>query len=148
MRRAHFFTALALIVLSLATAGVAAAKPGPGGNRGARPPRPRVTWSAPRIEQAVAPGATAQVTVTFTSSADLSDITLRAPGGLGKVMTVAPASFASLKAGETATVTLTFAAPAEGARCRAGVLGVRAGGRAIPTVLKVKLTLAGAPCGG
>jgi hypothetical protein len=149
MHRVRFLTALALIALSLATAGVATAKPGGPGNGqgGARPPKARVTWSAPRVEQAVAPGATAQVTVTFTSSADLNDITLKAPGGLAKVMTFAPASFASLKAGETATVTLTFAAPADGARCRAGVIGVRAGGRAIPAALKVKMTVAGATCG-
>jgi uncharacterized membrane protein len=146
MSRVRILSTLALLVLILATAGVAAAKPGgPGnGNGGARPPKARITWSVARVEQSVAPGATAQMQVTLTSSADLSNVTLTMPGGIGKVLKVEPSSFASLKAGAPAAVTLTFTTPAEGAQCRGGVVQVRADGKSVPASLKVKLKVPGA----
>lgn len=141
MRRATLLIALAVVALSLSFAGSAAAKPGkPNPNK---PAKARVTWSVDRVEQTVAPGETVQVPVTLTSSADLSNISLAASGGLAKFVTVAPGTVASLKAGESLNVTLTITMPAEGARCGAGVVKVRAGNRTVPAPLKVKLLLPG-----
>jgi hypothetical protein len=144
-RSRTMLVALALAVLALLTAGGAAAKEGHGqGQRPDKPQRARITWSTPRVVQAVAPGQTVQVDVTLTSSADLANVTLRVPEGLGRVLTVEPASFASLKAGVATPVRLTIAMPATGAHSQGGVVQVRAGQRTMPAGLKVKLAIPGA----
>lgn len=58
--------------------------------------------------------------VSFTSSADLANVTFAPSGGLAKVMTAEPATIAALRAGSTASLTLSFKAPAEGGQCRGG----------------------------
>jgi hypothetical protein len=141
MRRVHLLIALALIALSLAGAGSAAAKPRKPNDP--KPPQARITWSVPRVEQTLNPGETVRVPVTLTSSAALSNVTLAVPRGLGRLLTIEPAQLGSLQAGEAKTVTMVFAAPSEGAHCQGGVIKVRAGNKVIPTPLNVKVTIAG-----
>jgi len=139
MRRIQLIVVLALIVVSLSTAGTAAAKPG-GPNTG-KPDKARITWSVARVEQTVAPGESVQVPLTITSSADLSNLSLAAAGGLGKIVSFEPSSIASLKAGVSASVTMTITLPAEGAHCQGGVVKARSGNRSVPAPLKVKVLL-------
>jgi uncharacterized membrane protein len=127
-------------VLAL-SAGAVAAKPGaPGGKDKAV--KARITWSVARVEQTLVAGQTATVDVTLTSSADVSNATLRIPGGLGRVVSVSPATF-SLKAGVAQAVRLTIAMPAEGAHSQGGVIQVRSGKRNLPQSLKVNVTVPG-----
>lgn len=121
----------------------AVAPKGGGGNGQAqnKPQQARMTWSAARVEQTVAPGQTVVVNVTLTSSADVTNVALRVPGGLGRVLKVEPSSFASLKAGVATPVKLTIAMPALGAHSQAGVIQVRVGPRNVPAALNVKLTV-------
>jgi hypothetical protein len=142
MRRLPLLIALVALALSLSVAGTAAAKPGRPGN-GPKPPQAKLTWSLPSVEQQVMPGETVRVPVTLTSSADLANISLIAPGGLGKVLKVEPAVLTSLTAGVPANVTLVISVPAEGAHCQGGVLQVRAGKKNIPAPLKVKVIISG-----
>ncbi len=132
---------LLLVALLILTVGAAAAKGG-GGGKGhlkAKPAKARITWSQPRIIQSVTPGQIGVVEVTLTSSADLTNVTLWVPGGLGRVVKVEPASFTSLKAGVATPVKLTISMLSRNAHSQGGVVLVRAGWRAIPASLKVKL---------
>jgi hypothetical protein len=138
--RSHI-AALVLIALLFCTLGTAAAKGGNGHPKAK--PKARITWSQPRVVQGVTPGQTSVVELTLTSSADLGDVTLRIPGGLGNVVRLEPAAFARLKAGVPAKVRLTIAMPAQNAHSQAGIVQVRSGKRAIPASLKVKLTVPG-----
>ena len=134
---------LILIALLILSVGAASAKGG-GGGKGppkAKPAKARITWSQPRVLQSVAPGQTSLVEVTLTSSADLTNVALQAPGGLGRVVKVEPASFTSLKAGVATPVKLTISMPAQNAHSQAGVVQVRAGKRVVPASLKVELTV-------
>jgi hypothetical protein len=134
---------LVLIALLILSVGAASAKGGGGGNGHpkAKPAKARIAWSQPRVVQTVTPGQTSVIELTLTSSADLVNVTLRIPGGLGRIMNVEPASFTSLKAGVATPVKLTISMPAQNAHSQGGVVQVRAGKRAIPALLKVKLTL-------
>ena len=136
---------LVLLMLLLLTVGAAAAKGGGGGNghAKAKPAKARITWSQARVVQAIAPGQTAVVQVTLTSSADLANVTLRASGGLGRIVKVEPASFTSLKAGVATPIKLTISMPSSNAHSQGGVVQVRAGKRAVPASLKLKLTVPG-----
>ena len=134
---------LVLIALLILTVGAAAAKGG-GGGKGhpkAKPAKAHITWSQPRVVQTVTPGQTSVVEVTLTSSTDLTNVTLRVPGGLGRVVKVEPASFTSLKVGVATPVKLTISMPAQNAHSQGGVVQLRAGKRAIPASLKIKLTI-------
>jgi uncharacterized membrane protein len=149
MARIRFLMLLAVVALSLSTAGAVAAKPGRPNSNGNKPAQARITWSVPRVEQVVAPGETVQVPVSLTSSVDLSNVTLVISGGLGRVVTIQPATIAALKAGEATNVTLSISVPSQGAHCQGGVVRVRSGNRNIPTPLNVKVSVSGAAgCNG
>jgi len=138
------FIALLLAASLLLTSGGAAAK-GHDPNRGSgKPQKAHLTWSMPRIEQSLSPGHTVEISVTLTSSTDLANLTLQPSGGLREVLTVEPATIASLKAGVTTPVKLTITMPAAGAHSQGGVIQVLAGQRHLPSKLKVKLTVPGA----
>jgi hypothetical protein len=122
----------------LSGSGAAAKEGGPGKGSG-KPPKARITWSTPRLEQTISPGQTVETTVTLTSSADLTDVRLLVPAGLRRIVTVEPATIASLKAGVATSVKLTMTMPASGVHTQGGVIQVFAGQRAVPSVLTVKL---------
>jgi uncharacterized membrane protein len=104
---------------------------------------PKLTWTPAKIVHTASPGQTTMLSVSFSSSVELHNITLAIPGDLAGVVTVAPASIARLQAGEVATVTLTIAVPAAGAHSQAGVLKVHQGKKSLPGSLKIKLTVPG-----
>ena len=134
---------LLLVTLVLLTVGSAAAQGG-GGGKGhpkGKPAKARIIWSQPRVIQTMTLGQTAEVKMTLMSSADLANVTLRVPGGLGRVVKVEPASFAQLKAGVATPVTLTIRMPSQNAHSQGGVVQVRSGMRALPHALKVKLVV-------
>lgn len=142
----YLFTSLIVVGLVLLVIGTTFASPRKGaspGKGGAH--KARVTWSLKRVSQTLSPGQTTQVGVTLTSNVELTNVTVRVPGNLGKAVQLAPSSFASLKAGSATPVTLSISMPVQGASNLSGVVQVRAGkGRTVPSVLPVKLKLAGA----
>jgi hypothetical protein len=125
------------------TSGGAAAKEGGPGRGPGKQQKPHLTWSTPRLEQTVSPGQTVEVSVTLTSSADLTNLTFQVSGGLREMLTVEPTSTTSLKAGVATPVKLIITMPATGAHNQGGVIQVRAGQRNLPSAFKVKLTVPG-----
>jgi hypothetical protein len=139
-------TVLALLLLAgsvlLTNDGAAAKGGGPDKGQG-KPQRAHITWSTPRIEQNITPGQTVTVTVNLTSTADLTNVALRVPGGLRHVVAVEPAAIASLKAGVAIPVKLTMTMPTSGAHNQGGIVQVRVEQRNVPSALHIKLTLPG-----
>jgi hypothetical protein len=119
-----------LLVVSVSTA---FAKPGQG--------KGKITWTPGRIEQIVQPGKTVTVKVSFVSPVDLTNVTFRISGGLSRIVSVEPASLATVHAGETQAITLTINQPTEKAHNQGGVVQVRVGQRNQPQSLKVKITI-------
>jgi hypothetical protein len=144
---------MALLGLLALTLGAAAAKdkdgPGRPGKPGEPPRAAQITWSVPRVVQQMAGGTEATVDVTFTSSADLEQVALRVPGGLGRVLKVEPASWDKVAANTPVAVRLTFATPAKLTRgALGGVVQVRAGQKALGQPLPVRAVFRAGDGGG
>lgn len=137
-RHRRLIASLVLLGILLLTVGAAAAKDRPN-----KPHHdaPRITWSARKIEQTLAPGQSATMTASFTSTVDLQNVTLNVPGRLAKVMTVSPASFAAVSANTATQVTLTISVPSAWKGNVAGVVQVRAGKRVVAQLLNVRVTV-------
>jgi hypothetical protein len=98
------------------------------GDREHRPPA--IVWSPGQVEATVVRGGTETAEVSFTSSRDLTDVSLSISRGLAPYVAVSPSSIPSVEAGTQTTVTLTLSAPARTwFRTRHGMLGLRAGGK-------------------
>lgn len=103
----------------------------------------RITWSLARVEREVAPGATTTVSVSFRSSAAVDNLRLQVNGGLGRVVTVAPATIAHVDANTAVAVTLTITVPAGAKSGAAGVIQIKSGKRTVPQNLHVKVRVPG-----
>ncbi len=134
-RRRTAMALLLLLTLFIGAASVAHAQRGDAQPR-TKPARPRLTWSVPRVVQALQPGETRTLQVTLTSDVALEGVRLRVAGGLAGVVQVSPATF-DLKAGVPQSITLTLTLPAEHTGSRAGVIQARIGQRNVPRSLKV-----------
>lgn len=147
VRARQLLSVLALLALVALSAGAAAArgqpdKPGKPGKPGEPPKAALITWSVPSVVQQLPGGGQATVEVSFTSSADLEQVTLRVPGALGRVVTAEPAGWDRLAANTPVTVRLNINVPAKLARgALGGVVQVRAGQRALGRPLPVRVVL-------
>ena len=150
-RHRYLIMTLGIVTLLLLSFGAAAAKgndkPKPLHGGAGHPPagkgKPaRLTWTPGRLVQAVTAGQTLHVTATFTSSADIAEVTLVIPGGLGRVMKADTAKLTNIKAGAVTTVSFTVTMPATNAHTQGGVVQVRAGQRMLTRPLPVLLTVA------
>ncbi|GIK40856.1 MAG: hypothetical protein BroJett011_46890 [Chloroflexota bacterium] len=124
---------LLLVGFLVVSAGTAFAKPGHG--------KGKITWTPGRVEQVVEPGQTVTVKASFVSPVDLTHVTFRLSGGLSRIVSIEPASLATVKAGSTQTITLTITQPTEKAHNQGGVMQVRVGQRNQPHSLKIKITV-------
>ncbi len=124
-----------LFVVGLLVVSVNPAFAKPGGGKG------KITWTPGRVKQIVQPGETVTVTASFVSPIDLANVTFRLSGGLSQIVSVEPASLATVKAGEPQTITLTITQPTENAHSQGGVMWVRVGPRNQPQSLKIKITV-------
>lgn len=134
-RRRAAMALLLLLTLFIGGVNMAHAQRGDSPPR-AKPDRPRLTWSVPRVVQTLQPGETRTLQVTLTSDVALQGVRLRVAGGLGRVVQVSPATF-DLEAGAPKSITLTLTLPADHAGSRAGVIQARVGQRNVPQSLKV-----------
>jgi hypothetical protein len=142
MRRSHqLFGALLFGALLVLTSTVASAAPGGNGNGNAfgLKNKGRITWSVKRVREVLAPGQSTTVSVTMTSSADLSGVELRATNGLADVVTLGTTGPIDVQAGVPVTVKLTLSLPADAVDSRAGVVKVHVDNRVIPATLKVQV---------
>jgi hypothetical protein len=102
-----------------------------------------VVW-APRVVTAtLAPGASQDVTATFTVTRALTNVRVRLVPPHGTAVTVTPSTFASLQPGQTYTVHLHLQVPAGAHRGAYNtVLQLRAGQRTVPAPLSVRIRVA------
>lgn len=146
VRARHLLSVVALLTLLALTAGAVAArdtnKPDKPGKPGQPPKAARITWSVPAVVQQLPGGGQATVEVSFTSSADLEQVTLRLPHALGQVVTAEPASWDKVAANTPVTVRLNINVPAKMTRgALGGMVQVRAGQRAVGRPLPVRVVL-------
>ena len=101
-----------------------------------------VTWTPASIAFSINPGARQDIPVTFTAKQALTDVRIEVNSNVQKVLTVSPESFASLAAGQTATVTLTVA-PSSTQKLREleGMIRVNARKASSSRPLSVKVTI-------
>lgn len=150
VRSRRLWVSLLLAALMAVTASVVGAAPGQQGKGKGNGPKTKawMTWSAKRVERVVAAGASDSVTVTLTSNVDVANVSLRIPGGLGRITNATVAGVAqgatfNLKANSPVNVTLTTTVPAGALESQGGVVQVLAGGRNMPASLKVLVRLPG-----
>src|SRR2546426_2188952 len=93
-----------VVLLVLAAAGVfGVASPAPAA--------PTIQWSPSGVSETVTQGGIKTAQVSFTSMQDLANVSVSIVKELAPYVSVSPSSLASIGAGTTATVTLTFSAP-------------------------------------
>lgn len=101
-----------------------------------------IAWTPGAIAFSVNPGGKQDIPVTFTSTAALSNVTVTVVPELKNIVSVSPASFATLAAGQQATVTLTVRPNAsESLRLVEGTIRLVSGTSTVAKPLPVKLTL-------
>lgn len=133
--------ALAAIVLAVtaspALTQVTLAKPGKGNI---------ITWSPNPVSASVVQGNFIVVPATFTSSVNLTNVTLDITPSLGGTVTIVPNTFAAVTAGVANPVSITFTAPATGDRTQFnGVVHLRTGHQNHPQNLKLRFTVTPGP---
>lgn len=143
VRARRLWVSLLLAALMAVMVSAVGAAPGQQGKGKGPKEKARMTWSVKRVEQSLAAGATGNATVSLTSNIDVANVTLRIPGGLGRITKVTPAGPFNLKANTPVNVTLTMTVPATAVESQGGVVQVLASGRNMPDSLKVHVRLPG-----
>lgn len=101
-----------------------------------------ITWSPASVTDTANPGSRQDIPITFTTSANVSNVTVSVVPALQGTVSVAPTSFASLQKGQVATVTLTVAPSATASLGTIeGAVQLRSGGSTVARPLTVTLTL-------
>ncbi len=136
-------TLLVVLVLSQVTVSpTALAKGGPGGPPAKIGPSAKIVWSQRPVTATVAPGSSFSTTVTFTSTVDLTNVTLRLTPSLMGTTTVTPSTFTTITAGVPYSVEIDVAIPANTMRSAYnGTLTVRKGNRAFALPLPLQFTV-------
>ena len=107
-----------------------------------RVPPPTLAWSPVAITDTANPGSRQDIPVTFTASANLSNIVLAVVPALQSSVTVTPSSFAALQKGQVVTVTLSVAPAANVALGTVqGTVRVRVGTSTIASPLPVTVVV-------
>jgi hypothetical protein len=102
-----------------------------------------VVWTPRVVTATLAPGASQDVTATFTVTRALTNVRVRLVPPRGTAVTVTPSTFASLQPGQTYTVHLHLQVPAGAHRGAYNtVLQLRAGQRTVPAPLSVHIRVA------
>jgi hypothetical protein len=101
-----------------------------------------ITWSPDSLDVILSPGETASRSVTFTSSTDLSNVTLEAVPEIAPFLTIKPSSISRIRANRSQTVQISFAIPADATLGDYdGTIHVRTGSQTLPQTVKVRVTV-------
>lgn len=101
-----------------------------------------ISWTPGTLAFSINPGGKQDVPVTFTSSVALSNVAVTVVPALKNIVSVSPTSFATLQAGQTATVTVKVApSAAESLRLVEGTIRLVVGTSTVAKPLSVSLTL-------
>jgi hypothetical protein len=103
---------------------------------------PAISWTPSSVAFSANPGARQALPVTFTADAALSNVTVSVVPELRNLVTASPTQFASLSAGQSATVILHFSvAASETLRTVDGTVHIRSGSSTVARPLPVTLAL-------
>lgn len=101
-----------------------------------------MTWSPSPLAFSINPGAKQEVPVSFTSSVSISNVSVTVVPELRRMVSVTPASFASIGPGQQVTVIVKVSPGAsESPQLRNGTIRLVAGKSTIATPLPVLITL-------
>lgn len=101
-----------------------------------------ITWTPASITDTANPGSRQDIPVTFTALANITNVTISVVPSLQKLVSVAPASFASLQKGQVVTVTLSVAPLANAPLgTLQGAIQARTGGSTLARPLAVAIAL-------
>lgn len=73
--------------------------------------KPAVTWTPSSVTQIILPGGTDTISVSFTASKNLTNVTIRVVPEVEPFVDVTPSSFLAVAKGETKTLQLALSAP-------------------------------------
>lgn len=82
-------------------------------SQASQPSEPTITWSVPELSQAVFPGTSSTVTVSFQSDQDVAGVAVDLSPSLNGIVSASPVNFPSITAGRPYLITLTVTAPPE-----------------------------------
>ena len=98
----------------------------------------RVRWSVSEVSDTITAGTKKTVTVTLRSTHELANISLWMSPSLEQVLTIQPARFETLAAGQDHEVKLIFVAPASAAaEEHGGTVHVKLGEATVPAPLTI-----------
>src|ERR1700687_1580580 len=69
---------------------------------------PTISWTPSSITEAISPGQTQVVPVSFTASENMSNAVVRVDPGLQSVLKLLPSNLANVQKGQTVTLNLVF----------------------------------------
>lgn len=105
--------------------------------------KPDVTWTPSSVTQIVQPGGSSSISVSFTASKNLTNVTIRVVPELEPFVHVSPSSFPAVAKGETKTIQLDLstdpADPLLGSFVRRGTLHLQRGTTTLARPLPVSL---------
>jgi hypothetical protein len=102
-----------------------------------------IAWTPATITDTANPGSRQDIAVKFTASANVANVSVQVVPALQKLVTVTPASFASLQKGQVATVTLSVAPSATATLGTVqGAVQLRSGGSTLASPLTVAVIVA------
>ncbi len=99
----------------------------------------KIAWSSKTVNATLAPSSTFSTTVTFVSTADLENVTLRLTPSLKGTTTISPTTFATITAGVPYSVEISVTIPEKKWRpANNGVLTLRTGSKAYAMPLPLR----------
>ncbi len=104
--------------------------------------QPKITWSQNQIEVILAHTESASSDLTFSSSLDLQNVVIEAVPEIADLLSVQPNSFASISAGSSNAVHISFSIPSTTASgTYNGTIHARLGSSTLPQNLKVTVNV-------
>jgi hypothetical protein len=105
--------------------------------------QPKITWSEKQLSLQLSPGSGEVRQVTFTSDHNLQDVTIEAVSEIADLVSVQPATIASVFADQSQSVSLFFSIPAGTSfGLHEGTIHVRTGSQTFPQTLKLSIDVA------
>jgi hypothetical protein len=108
--------------------------------------QPKITWSTTSVNIILSPGESTSSDLTFTSSQNLTNVTLGVVPQIAPFVAVQPSTISSLAANQTQSVHLSMAiAAATAFGTYDGTLRLKSGATTFPQTLKVSLSVVQTP---
>lgn len=143
MNRTLALMAGILFVIAVAGIAVQQALPAPGPAAQSSPSKqPKIAWSEQSVELALSRGETTTREVAFTTDLALQDVTIEPVPDIANFLSIQPATFAFVPAGQPQPIRLRISIPASATfGSYYGAIHVRDGHRSVPQTLKLDINV-------